>query len=228
MEVSVHPDRTSLSQAAAALIASWAAEDEMTLGLAGGSTPADTYDALSDLDVDWSLVSLWLSDERWVPLDHPDSNGQMALSHLPTSAHDRLVRPRFSKYMTPADSAVHYDAALRAMHGDADPDVVLLGMGTDGHTASLFPNTEALDPEPHRWFVENHVPDLDTWRLTATPNLLCSARRVVVLVSGSEKASVLAEVLEGPDGRYPIQLLRSASGEVTVVCDRDAASALSG
>lgn len=200
----------------------------MTLGLAGGSTPADTYDALGDVDIDWSRISLWLSDERWVPLDHPDSNGRMALSHLPPDAHDRLARPRFSQYVTPADSAVHYDATLRAMHGNSAPDVVLLGMGTDGHTASLFPGTEALNAQPHRWFVENHVPDLDTWRLTATPDLLCSAGQVVVLIAGPEKASVLAEVLEGPDGRYPIQLLRSAGGEVTVMCDRDAASALSG
>ena len=199
----------------------------MTLALAGGSTPAGTYDALGELRIDWTEMSLWLSDERWVPHDHPDSNGRMALEHLPHEAASRLLRPRYSPYLTPADSAVHYDAALRAVHGDRRPDVVLLGMGADGHTASLFPGTAALSAEPHRWFVENRVPDLDAWRLTATPLLLQRAVSVLVLVAGADKAEMLAEVLEGPPGRHPIQVLQHAEGSVTVLCDADAASALS-
>jgi 6-phosphogluconolactonase len=223
----VYPDRASLARAAAELIAARAAEGPMTLGLAGGSTPADTYDALCEVAIEWNHVSLWLSDERWVSHDDDDSNGRMALQHLPSAASDRLVRPRFSAYLTPADSAVHYDAELRSMHGDRNPDIVLLGVGTDGHTASLFPNTNALAADPHRWFVENHVPSLDTWRLTVTPSLLHRADTVLVLVAGTEKAGMLAEALEGPDGRYPVQLLREAQGVVTVLCDVDAASALS-
>ncbi|MEX0757071.1 MAG: 6-phosphogluconolactonase [Acidimicrobiia bacterium] len=225
MEVLIQPDRATLARTAAELIASQ--DGPFTLGLAGGSTPADTYDELHNIDLDWSQVSLWLSDERWVAPDDPESNGRMALDHLPAAAANRLIRPRYSDYLTPADSAVHYDAALRRIHGDDRPDLVLLGMGTDGHTASLFPGTDALEAEPHRWFVANHVPALDTWRLTVTPSLLRSARRVVVLVSGTAKAQVLAEVLDGPDGVYPIQILRHAEGEVTVICDAEAAAVLS-
>lgn len=227
MDVLIHDSPGALAAAAAEMIAAIAADGPMTLGLAGGSTPASTYDALGNHDIDWERVSLWLSDERWVAHDHADSNGRMALEHLPAAAAPRLVRPRYSVYLDPMDSAAHYEAALRDMHGDRAPDVVLLGMGTDGHTASLFPGTEALEADPRRWFVANHVPSLDTWRLTATATLLRRARRVLVLVAGEDKAEVLAEVIDGPEGRYPIQLLHQADGEVTVMCDRGAASRLS-
>ncbi|MEX1004917.1 MAG: 6-phosphogluconolactonase [Acidimicrobiia bacterium] len=227
MHAVVHRDRPALARAAAELIAARASQGPITLGLAGGSTPADTYDALGDVSIDWENVSLWLSDERWVPHDHADSNGRMALEHLPSAASSRLVRPRYSPYLTPADSAVHYDAELRSLHGDKFPEIVLLGMGTDGHTASLFPDTDALAADPRRWFVENHVPQIDAWRLTVTPSLLHHAETVLVLVAGADKAALLADVLEGPAGRYPIQLLHEAQGEVTVLCDADAASALS-
>lgn len=220
-------DRNFIADHVADLISERAGSGPMTLGLAGGSTPEGTYRALASRQVDWSNVRLWLSDERWVPHDHADSNGRMAGELLGAEAASRLVRPRFSPYLQPEDSAAHYEAELRLMHDGRDPDVVLLGMGSDGHTASLFPDTPALDAPTDRWFVANHVPQLDTWRLTATPSLLQRATAVVVLVAGSDKAEVLREVLEGPDGVYPIQLLRSADGEVTVVCDRAAASLLS-
>jgi 6-phosphogluconolactonase len=226
MDVSIHPDRATLADAAASIIVERSAAGPMTLGLAGGSTPADTYDALGRFDVDWDAVSLWLSDERWVAHDDPESNGRMALEHLPDGAASRLLRPHFSSYLDPHDSAAHYDAALRRMHGERPPDLILLGMGVDGHTASLFPGTDALDADPHRWFVANHVPQLDTWRLTATPSLLLSATRVLVLVSGASKASVLREVVEGPDELHPLQLLRRSEGNVTIMCDREAASEL--
>ena len=227
MRLVVHPDRLALAREAADLIARRASHGTMTLGLAGGSTPADTYDALGDVSIAWDQMDLWLSDERWVPHDHQDSNGRMALAHLPPAAAPRLVRPRHSSYLTPADAAVHYDAALRYMHDDRPPDIVLLGMGTDGHTASLFPDTDALAADPHRWFVENHVPSLEAWRLTATPSLLQGAETVLVLVAGEDKAQVLADAFEGPSGRYPIQLLRDARGDVAVHCDAAAASAFS-
>lgn len=228
MDLSIHESRTELAEATAALVAERAAAEPMTLGLAGGSTPSDTYTALRNYDVQWDRVSMWLSDERWVSPDDPESNGRMALECLPPEAGDRLIRPRHSSFLDPTDSAAHYDAELRSMHGNGPPDLILLGMGTDGHTASLFPGTAALDPDPHRWFVANRVPQIDNWRLTVTPNLLKIARQILVLVSGQEKAGVLAEVIEGPDGRFPIQLLRHAEGQVTIMCDREAASALSG
>jgi 6-phosphogluconolactonase len=228
MDLSIHESRAELAEATAALIAERAAAEPMSLGLAGGSTPSDAYRALGAHDVRWDRVSMWLTDERWVSHDDPQSNGRMALEYLPPEAADRLIRPRHSSFLDPADSAAHYDAELRSLHGNEPPDLILLGMGTDGHTASLFPGTAALEPDPHRWFVANRVPQVDGWRLTATPNLLKIARRVLVLVSGQAKAGVLAEVIEGPDGRFPIQLLHQAEGHVTIMCDREAASALSG
>ncbi len=228
MDLSIYESRAELAEATAALIAERAAAEPLTLGLAGGSTPSDAYTALGEHDIQWDRVSMWLSDERWVPHDDPESNGRMALECLPPEAADRLIRPRHSSFLDPADSAAHYDAELRSMHEDGPPDLILLGMGTDGHTASLFPGTDALEPDPHRWFVANRVPQVDNWRLTATPQLLKIARQVLVLVSGQAKAGVLAEVIEGPDGQFPIQLLRHAEGHVTIMCDREAASALSG
>lgn len=215
-----------MAHATAERIAAEVAAGPMTLGLAGGSTPADTYAALGDVEIDWARVTLWMSDERWVPHDHQDSNGRMALEHLPEAAHSRLVRPRFSPDIAPAESAAEYDATLRSIHRDGEPGLVLLGMGDDGHTASLFPGTAALTAEQHRWFVENHVPALDTWRLTVTPALLHAARQVFVLVAGSEKAQVLASAVEGPPGRHPVQLLHEAEGEVLVLCDEEAAGDL--
>ncbi len=226
MEISIYESRAALAEATAALVAERAAAEPMTLGLAGGSTPSDAYRALGDYNIQWDRVSMWLSDERWVPHDDPESNGRMALECLPPDAGDRLIRPRHSSFLDPADSAAHYDAELRTMHENGPPDLILLGMGTDGHTASLFPGTAAMEPDPHRWFVANRVPQAGSWRLTVTPNLLRVARRILVLVSGQSKARVLADVIEGPDGLFPIQLLRHAEGHVTIMCDQEAASAL--
>jgi 6-phosphogluconolactonase len=227
MDISTYEDRSDLAHAAADIITARASEGPMTLGLAGGSTPADVYDALVHRPIDWDTVSLWLSDERWVPHDHEDSNGRMALEHLPPAAHQRLVRPRYSPYLDPIDSAAHYEAELRSMHGNKPPDIIMLGVGTDGHTASLFPDTDALHADAHRWFVANHVPQLDSWRLTVTPSFLAMARRILVLVCGQPKAEILAKVVESPDDRYPIHILRRSQGEVTVLCDQAAAGELS-
>ncbi len=230
MELSIHPDSERLAQAAASAIAEAlaAAEGERSsLGLAGGSTPRATYAALRLQPVDWTRVDLWLTDERWVPWDSEDSNGRMAHESLAGPASARLLRPRWSQYLEPDESAAFYEADLRHVHGARTPDIVLLGLGTDGHTASLFPGTEALTaPEEGRWYVGNHVPQLDTWRLTVTPAFLRATPRVMVLVSGAAKAEVLAEALEGPPGRHPIQLLAEAEGSVTFFVDEAAAARL--
>lgn len=226
MQVLVHPDGEALARAAASTIAERAAGGPITVGLAGGSTPGPTYAALGETDIDWEAVTLWLSDERWVPHDAPESNGRKALERLPASAAGRLIRPRFTAYLDPADSAVHYEAQLRAIHPDGRPDVVILGMGSDGHTASLFPSSEALHAPDNRWYVANHVASLDVWRLTVTPALLRAADLVLVLVTGGDKAGVLADAINGPDGRYPIQLLRNSEGDVRFLVDEAAAAAL--
>lgn len=228
MPVHVSQDRDSLANHAAFTIAKLlndAPGPRVSLGLAGGSTPELAYHQLRWESVHWDRVVLWLSDERWVPHDHEDSNGRMALESLASNVPARFVRPRWSEYLTAEDAAAYYDADLRSVIDEGVPDVLLLGMGDDGHTASLFPGTDALE-ETTRWFVGNEVPDLDTWRLTVTPPFIKAADNIVVIVAGPSKAKVIAEVLEGPREMYPIQILLDAPGTVWWLIDRDAASSL--
>jgi 6-phosphogluconolactonase len=138
----------------------------------------------------------------------------------------RIHRPRYSEFLTAADSAAHYEALLRRLHAAAPPDLILLGMGTDGHTASLFPDTYALGVTG-RHFVANWVETLGAWRLTATFELLASARQVLVLVTGPSKAAPLARVLEDPDCRFPIKTVFDMADNLHLLVDQDAASALS-
>ena len=116
-----------------------ASREWFSLGLAGGTTPLATYGLLRERAIDWSRVNAWLSDERWVPPDHERSNGRMAaeslLDHVDASFH----RPRWAEDMTAADSAADYEARLRSIFEGGRSDLIILGMGDDGHTASLFP-----------------------------------------------------------------------------------------
>lgn len=230
MQVLTHPSDDALATTAADLISDRLAQvegDRANLALAGGSTPTATYRALQGLPVDWSRTDLWLSDERWVPHDSDESNGRMAeetlVGHLTGAA---FHRPIYSPNVEPDESAAYYEATLRRVIPDGRPDVVLLGMGSDGHTASLFAGTTALVEPTERWFVENHVESMDAWRLTATPHLLRQAKTIIVIVAGEGKADVLAEVVEHPSGRYPIELLHDAEGDVLFLTDTAAASQL--
>lgn len=228
MRVEVQPDAGALAAAGAEHIAEVIRATtgrKASIGLAGGSTPRVVYERMRARPVDWDEVCLWLSDERWVPHDHEDSNGRMAAEALGPTAAERLTRPRWSEHLEPADSAAFYEAEIRRLIPDGRPDLTLLGMGADGHTASLFPGTDALD-ETARWFVANFVPSLDTWRLTATRSLINASRMVMVLVSGASKSTMLAEVLERPDAGHPIQLLADAEGDVLFLVDEAAASEL--
>jgi 6-phosphogluconolactonase len=229
MRIVVHPDPDTLARAAAEMVATELAAAEpgrrRSLALSGGSTPAATFRYLRERPIDWGSVLLWLSDERWVPPDDPHSNGKVAAETLADHVPAMFLRPRWSGYVRPAEAAAFYEASLRRHLGGAPPDVVLLGMGVDGHTASLFPGTAALD-ERKRWVVANHVPQLDAWRLTATRRLLAEARTVIVLVAGLSKAPVLARVLEDPTAGLPAQILADLPGEVVWMVDRQAAAEL--
>lgn len=229
MQLHISPGPESLATDASKHIAALLESGCSDIGLAGGSTPRATYEALTRRDIDWSNVNAWLTDERWVHLESQDSNGAMAKSNLIDSVEGlRLHRPVYAADMDPAISAEAYERVIGDFT-DGAPDLVLLGMGTDGHVASLFPGTAALqNTHDQRWFVANHVPQLDTWRLTATPHLLQIARNVLVIVTGEAKAEVLAEAFERPNGQYPIELLHEATGEVTIFADAAAANRLTG
>ncbi|HEU4894984.1 MAG TPA: 6-phosphogluconolactonase, partial [Acidimicrobiia bacterium] len=160
MELIVYDNAEELAAGAAQRIADLLAEGDgpFSLGLAGGSTPSATYAALRGRATGWNRVDAWLSDERWVPPDHERSNGRMAAEILMDHVDARFHRPRWSEFMEPADSAAHYEATLRSIHEDRRPDLILLGMGEDAHTASLFPGSRALE-EKTRWFVDNSIPE---------------------------------------------------------------------
>lgn len=208
--------------------------------LSGGSTPQALFGKLTCSpwreQVDWTRVEFFWGDERAVPADHEDSNFRMAQIHLlePLSIDASQI------HRMPAD-VPDLDAAARAYQlriaevcgagAKQVPqlDLVFLGMGEDGHTASLFPFTGALEPTD-RWVVRNLVPQLGVERLSMTPCLINRAWCVVFLVVGQGKAERLAEVLEGPQDpvRLPCQLIEPDAGNLIWWVDRAAASLLAG
>jgi 6-phosphogluconolactonase len=225
----VFSDRAKLADAVAADVAAWLRvdADRPTVGLAGGSTPRAAYERLRDMGLPWEGVQVWMTDERFVPHDHPDSNGRMAreslLDAIDADFHEVPILPG-----DPAGSAAAYEADLtEALPGGPDgiePGLVLLGMGADGHTASLFPNTAALD-DMHPGYVANRLGDGVTWRLTATIPLLAAARRTVFVVAGEDKAPAVARVLES-ETDDPAGLVSRASRDAVWLVDRDAAGLL--
>jgi len=194
----IHPNTDQVAASVAGTIAATVAADRATtIGLAGGSTPRTTYEHLALSDVDWSGVTLWLGDERWVPPDDPQSNVLMVRQTLGDVGAARLLAPDYG-LGDPHRAAAAYAAALAttfATTGDGRPDLVLLGMGADGHTASLFPGSVALD-ETGRSYTAAWVAEKASWRLTATLPLLWSAHHIVFLVTGEEKAETLRRVLD--------------------------------
>lgn len=225
MELVVYETADEVAVGAARRIAELATEatDRFSLGLAGGSTPVATYEQLRGQEIGWDNVDVWLSDERWVPHDDERSNGRMAIETLIDHVGSRFERPRWSELMEPGDSAAFYEATLRSIHNGRLPDLVLLGMGGDGHTASLFPGSAALDEE-RRWYVGNVIPDTGESRLTATYPMLWTARHLMVITSGESKAQALRDSFAGttPAGR-----IAEGDAEVEWHVDTTAASLLS-
>ena len=222
MQVIVHDTPDAVAAAAADLIAAEVRLGTATIGLAGGSTPRATYELLPQLDLDWNGVMLWLGDERWVPPDHPDSNAGMARRAFVDEVGAALVVPDYSLRDPHLAAAAYADVVRPAL---LTPGLVLLGMGDDGHTASLFPGTDALDVTD-RSYVANWVAAKDDWRLTATLPLLWSAQRTVFLVTGDAKAEVVAHVLAGR-GDYPAGRVGRGGHNTVWLLDTAAASCLS-
>lgn len=200
-----------------------------SIALAGGSTPKALYELLASEPyrsrIDWPRVEVFFGDERTVPPDHKDSNYHMArealLSRVPLPG-DNVYRMQGE--LEANEAAKRYGQTLKQKFGDGGMDLVLLGMGDDGHTASLFPGTAALAETKHRC-VANFVPKLNTWRITLTAPFINRARDVMILVSGASKAARLREVLEGSRDprRLPVQLIQPEGGKLTWVVDAAAA-----
>jgi len=167
------------------------------LGLAGGSTPRTTYRELASRSIDWSSTTAWMSDERWVPPDDDASNQQMVRSSLIDRAGVSLLAPDTTVDSIDQAAAEFSDVIVPATR-TASRSLVLLGIGADGHTASLFPGSAALDHGGIA-YVANHVPSLDTWRLTATFGLIATADIVIYLVTGDSKAEIVDAIANGAD-----------------------------
>ncbi|TCJ20085.1 6-phosphogluconolactonase [Rubrobacter taiwanensis] len=199
--------------------------------LAGGSTPRAAYELLAREYKDrsfWERTHIFFGDERAVPPEHEESNYRMArealLECVPVG---RVYRMRGE--LPPEEAAAAYEAELREFFGEGVPrlDLILLGIGADGHTASLFPETSALEVHD-RFVVANPVLKLGATRLTLTLPVLNAARAVIFLVSGEEKAAALREILRGGEDprKYPAKLVRPAGGELLWLADRAAAGEL--
>ena len=206
-----------------------------SVALSGGTTPRRVYELLASDDyltqVTWANVHVFFGDERTVPPDHADSNYRMAneallsLVALPAENVHRI-----DGVGDAAANASQYESELREFFGDAAwprLDLVMLGMGDDGHTASLFPGTTAL-AEERAWVVANWVEKFQTWRITLTAPAINAARRVLFLVTGAAKAERLREVLRGErdTARLPSQLIHPRDGTLEWFVDRAAAEKL--
>jgi 6-phosphogluconolactonase len=209
------------------------------VALAGGSTPRPVYHLLAASPyrerIDWLQVQYYWGDERNVGPDSPESNYRMAketlLDHVPVQP-EQVHRMRGE--LAASEAAAEYEQVLARTFGLAPGafprfDLILLGMGPDGHTASLFPQTSALAIRD-RMVVANLVPKLATERITLTVPTLNAAAAIVFLVAGTDKADALAAVLQGPEQpeEYPSQLIAPANGTLTWMVDRAAAAKLSG
>ncbi len=241
-DIRIFEDAQSLFQGAAEEVASQAttavrSRGRFTVALSGGSTPRRLYTLLATkASLPWDKIYFFFGDERHVPPDNPESNYRMAkeslLSKVPIPPENVFRVP--AENPDPKQAAEAYEQTLRKFFNAAPGsfprfDLVLLGMGPDGHTASLFPGTKALQ-EQSRWVVSNWVEQFKTYRLTLTLPVLNNAAVVLFLVSGQDKAGVLKEVLEGrqPGELFPSKLIKPSNGELIWMVDRAAAAQLCG
>src|SRR6266550_122319 len=238
-DVAVLPSAAALAEAAARRFVAAAGDaidshGQFVVALSGGSTPRDTYrrlgtDALVS-GVMWSRVQVLWGDERCVPPDHAESNYRMAretlLERVPVPAANVH---RIHGEDDPATAAEVYEATLRALlrTPGARIDLVLLGLGDDGHTASLFPGSAAVQ-EQTRWVMAAHAPAASMWRVTLTPAVINAAAEVLFLVSGGGKAGILRRVLEGPRRlqELPAQAIAPSNGRLGWCVDTAAAAEL--
>jgi 6-phosphogluconolactonase len=235
------PDLEALSRAAAGIFleearGSLAHQGRFAVALSGGATPRRTYELLATEPfrdrVNWQQVHIFWGDERGVPPEDAQSNYRLArrafLDHVPLPPENIHPIPAFPSVDL---GARHYEAELQAFFGQAPPrfDLIFLGLGADGHTASLFPGSPVLGEE-RRWVTGVPPPGQGVARVTLTAWAINRAALVVFLVAGKDKALALKNVVEGPrePQRCPVQLIRPASGRVLWLVDTEAAGGLSG
>jgi 6-phosphogluconolactonase len=229
LKLVIAKDRAELRRIAAEILArkiqaAVRARGRCTIALSGGSTPGPVYQELGDSDlaqtVPWSQLEIYFADERAVPIDDPESNYRLVKETLLRS-HPEVLGQVFRM---PADASDRDAAAKRYARRLPDPlDLLVLGMGPDGHTASLFPGSAALDEKEER-VLAVQAPKPPAQRMTITPPVIERARVIVVIAAGAEKATLLERALNGEADpkAVPAQLLRRA----TWVVDEAAAGSL--
>lgn len=211
------------------------AKGSFTVALSGGSTPKGLYSTLAKefaASVPWDKIYFFLGDERHVPPDHPDSNYRMAYETLlsKVGVPSRNIFRVHTENPDPNAAAIEYEQTLSAAFGLQDRelprfDLIMVGLGPDGHTASLFPGTAAVR-EQSRLVVANWVPKLGTWRITFTLPVLNNAANVMFLVDGKDKAPAVASVFD-PDAKHdqiPAKLVQPRNGRLIWMLSEDAAS----
>ena len=203
--------------------------------LSGGSTPRAMFSILAQHpypdSIPWNAINFFWGDERSVPPDHPDSNYRMAREMLLS----KVPVPSGNVFRIPAEDEDHeraaasYSETLQKFFAEEWPhfDLVFLGMGPDGHTASLFPSTAALKAND-RIAAPNYVEKFQSWRITLTADAINKARNIIFLVAGQDKAPALKEVIRGPrnSDQYPSQLIEPYYGTLLWMIDEAAASML--
>lgn len=237
MQLIVRKNPADLAKAAADFIAkritdALNTQDRFTIALSGGSTPKALHELLAKSpyaeQIPWLRLHVFWGDERYVPIDDPQSNAGMAydtlLGHVYTPENQIHV---WRTDLEPEAAAADYDRILHEYFGETGPtfDLVLLGMGDDGHTLSLFPGTEVVD-EQTAWTKAYFLQQQNMYRLTLTAPVVNRAACVLFLVSGPKKAAPLKQVLEGdykPD-TYPAQVIRPTNGELIWMVDEPAAA----
>ncbi len=209
-----------------------------TVALSGGKTPNPIFEMLASRDyaeqINWNYVHVFWSDERCVPPDDHDSNFRVARHLLLSRVQIPIANiHRMRGEDEPEPAATAYDAVLREFFTRrlgiprARFDLVMLGMGADGHTASLFPAMNAVR-ETEKWVMAQHVEKLDSWRLTLTPAAINAASNVAFVVTGAEKADILKRVLKDPPdpNNLPAQAINPVNGNVRWFLDTGAGKAL--
>jgi 6-phosphogluconolactonase len=243
----IHPDTTSTVRAAAHTWAELArraiaARGAFHVALSGGTTPRALYECLASAEfsaqIDWQHVHIWFGDERAVPPQHADSNYRMAhdalLRHVPLPLPQ--VHRMLGEQSDAHQAARAYQAQLLAHMPLSDTptaraipqfDLMLLGLGPDGHVASLFPDTPIL-AERSRWVAAAFVEKLNAWRISMTLPLINNARYIMLLVVGAGKAAIVHEILFSTDARYPVEMIHPhASVDAAMDWYLDAAAAQS-
>lgn len=215
------------------------ARGRFTIALAGGSTPRSLYMLLASPEyqtrLDWGKTEFFWGDERHVPPDHAESNYRMAQEAMlsPLAITKKHIHRILGELPHAKEAAEQYEDVLRTSFENSSSqipqlDLILLGMGPDGHTASLFPGTDAVR-ESTRWVAAPWVEKFKTFRITMTPVFINHARQVTFLITGKEKAKVLSAVMEGPfqPNVLPSQIINPTSGDLTWLLDQEAAQDLS-